>query len=135
MPARLPFRLSLLIPALSLLAACNTPAARIDDKKAVFDRYPAEVQQKLAAGQIGIGYTPEQAEIALGPPNRRYTRTSAGGTQEVWIYRERGSQIYSRHAGYVGRISGFSTLPATTNEKRRVVFAGGKVALIEEAIR
>lgn len=135
MLTRFPFRLSLLIPATALLAACNTPASRIDDNKTVYLSYPVEIQQKLAAGQVDVGYTREQAQIALGKPNRRYSRTTAGSAQEVWIFRERGSQTYSRNSGYVGRVSGFSTLSASAGERLRVVFADNKVALIEEALK
>ncbi len=135
MHTRLPLHLSLLIPATALLAACNTPASRIDDNKVVYQSYPVAVQHKLAAGQIDVGYTREQAQIALGKPNRRYSRTAEGSAQEVWIFRERGSQIYSRNSGYVGRVSGFSSLSASAGERLRVVFADNKVALIEEALR
>lgn len=135
MSVRSSCRLPLLILVTALLAACNTPATRIDDNKAVFDRYPAPVQQKLAAGQIDIGYTREQTEIALGAPSSRYQRTAAAGAEEVWIYRAPGSRDYSRHAGYVGRVTGFRAAPSSSaDEKMRVVFRGGKVSLIEQAI-
>eukprot|EP01034_Spumella_vulgaris_P046524 gene46524-58013_t len=51
MLAKRSFRLPLLLSAAVLLAACSSPASRIDDKKSIYESYPPEVQQKLAAGQ------------------------------------------------------------------------------------
>jgi hypothetical protein len=76
-----------LLSATLLLAACSTPASRIKNDRAAFDAAPPAIQEKLRAGQVDVGMTPEQARIALGKPDRVLTRRSAGGKeQEVWLY-------------------------------------------------
>ena len=52
-PAAFRFRWSLLSAAL-LIAACSSPSSRIEDRKSAYDSYPAEVQQKIAAGKVSI---------------------------------------------------------------------------------
>lgn len=138
MPAKSLFRLPLLSAAV-LLAACSSPASRIDDQKSAYESYPAEVQQKLAAGQIGLGYTQEQALIALGQPRRRFNRTTATGSEEVWSYSARSGPSFGfglgGGSGNVGGGIGLSTYGNNADEKMRVVFADGKVTAIEEIVK
>jgi len=139
MPAKLSLRLPLLLSAAVLLAACSSPASRIDDKKSVYESYPPEVQQKLAAGQVDIGYTQEQAQIALGEPRRRFNRTTATGSEEVWSYSTRTGPSFGfglgGGSGNVGGGIGLSTYGNNADEKMRVVFVDGKVTAIEEIVK
>jgi len=68
----LPFLLVLI--AAALLAACATPDSRIADNRSAFSQYPAEIQAKIKAGQVDVGFTPEMVLMALGEPTRKFTR-------------------------------------------------------------
>src|SRR5258708_4829348 len=70
----------------SILSACASPQSRIKRHQAEFDAYPTAVQQKIRDGQADVGFTSEQVALALGRPDRRYTRKAAAATQEVWVY-------------------------------------------------
>ena len=65
--------LFLLIAAGSLLVAgCSTLESRISAQQAQFDTWPSEVREKIQAGRVDIGFTPEQVRVALGEPTRKY---------------------------------------------------------------
>ncbi len=75
------------VAGLVLLAACATPASRIKKNQAVFDQLPPGVQTNVAAGRIDLGYSYAAVRLALGEPNRQYTRrTTSGKDTEVWSY-------------------------------------------------
>lgn len=71
------------------LAGCSTVDSRIARHREQFDAWPLEVREKIAAGQIAIGFTADQVRVALGEPDRVFTRTTSDGSTEVWSYRER----------------------------------------------
>ncbi len=139
MPASSRFRLSLLLCSAALLAACSSPATRIEDRKSVYDSYPPEVQQKLAAGKVDIGYSKEQVLIAFGEPRRRFNRTTASSTEEVWSYSDRTGPSFGfglgGGSGSVGGGLSLNTYGSNADEKMRVVFVDGKVAAIEETVK
>lgn len=135
--------IQLLIPALSaaLLVACSTPASRIEDQKSVYSSYPPEVQQTIAAGKVAVGFTPEQALIALGTPRRKYSRKTEGETEEIWSYSEKRGPAFgfgigggSFGSGVGGGVS-VSTFGSDADEKLRVVFVNGKVSAVEESVK
>jgi hypothetical protein len=68
------------------VAGCATPESRIKEKPEVFNSFPPEVQSKVRTGQVDVGYTKDMVYIALGKPDREYTRTTAAGTLEVWSF-------------------------------------------------
>lgn len=68
------------------LAACESAQTRIRKHQAAFDAYPPEVQKKIQEGRVEIGFTREQVAIALGRPDRVYTRRTATTAQEIWVY-------------------------------------------------
>ncbi len=70
------------------VAGCSSVSSRIDRQRAEFSTWPLAVREKVAAGKIDIGFTPEQVLVALGEPDRRFTRTTSDGTSAVWSYRE-----------------------------------------------
>jgi hypothetical protein len=88
-------KLSILASSLALLAAtaCSTVDSRIAKNRAAFEAWPPAVQDKVIRGEIGVGFTPDQVRVALGEPDRVWTRTSADGTSEVWSYRDRGPRF------------------------------------------
>ncbi len=89
MTTRLPL-LSLALLALGIFGAgCSTVDSRIDKNRAAFNTWPPAVQDKVVVGQIDIGFTADQVRVALGEPDRIWTRTTADGTSQVWSYRDR----------------------------------------------
>jgi len=77
----------------ALLAGCSTVDSRIDKNRAAFNTWPPAVQDKIVRGQIDVGFTTDQVRVALGEPDRVWSRTTADGTSEVWSYRERGPRF------------------------------------------
>lgn len=127
-----------------LLAACgSTPATRIEDRQSVYDSYPPEVRSKIAAGEVDVGFTMEQVELALGKPARKSKRTTAQGVSEVWAYTRSapsfrfgvatGFGIGSQGFGSVGVGSG--TGDDNPEDRLRVVFDDGKVSAVERALK
>src|SRR5215211_498498 len=74
-------------------AGCSTVDSRIAKNREVFNTWPPAVQDKVVTGQIDIGFTPDQVRVALGEPDRIFTRTTADGTSQVWSYRDRGPRF------------------------------------------
>lgn len=125
-----------------LLSACSTtPASRIADHRAEYERYPVEVQQKIAAGKIDIGFTPAQVELALGRPTRKSAHTTDKGQAEVWGYSDSspsfsfgvGGGSYGRGLGGSGAVS--TTTGGKADEKLKVVFVNGTVSEIEQSLK
>ena len=136
---RLPFLL-VAGAALALLAGCSsTPDSRIADNRAAFDELPAAAQQKIRAGQVEVGFTPEMVRLALGMPDRVYTRRSEQVDTEVWGYQDRGPRFSFGIGvgGAVGRHSsagvGLSTSTGDyhRDDKIRVEFREGRVTAVD----
>ena len=130
-----------LLPCLLIMAflsACSTPDSRIESNRSAFDKLPAEVQTKIRAGRIDVGFTPEMVRLSLGEPARQLTRKSDKGEVEVWIYTDDKPQISfgfgvasgGRHSG-VGVGMETSTGGYEPDEKVRVEFRDGLVVSIE----
>ena len=138
---RFPARLLGLV-SVALLAACSTPETRISGHRAAFDQFPSDVQQKLRAGRIEIGFTEEMVRLALGEPARRYTHKSELGDSELWIYHDEGPRFSlgigvgsaGSHSA-VGAGLGVSTGNYDPEERMRVEFRAGRVIAIETANR
>lgn len=133
----LPLLFSLL--TVVLLAACaSTPDSRIARNRAAFQRYPVAVQDKIRAGEVEVGYTPEMVRLALGEPTRQFNRQAESGDAEIWVYHESGPR-FSLGLGFgtSGRHAGTSVGVATSTggydpeEKMRVEFRDGRVTEIE----
>ena len=88
---------SLLVLAGALLLAAagcaSTPLSRIQSAREVYNSYPMEVQERIASGQVDVGFTTEQVRMALGKPDRVASRTTPDGTSEVWSYSDKGPRI------------------------------------------
>ncbi len=69
-----------------LLAACATPEARIRKNPDLFASFPSEAQELIRQGEVAVGFTRDMVQIALGSPDRIYTRQTAEGTTEIWSY-------------------------------------------------
>lgn len=122
------------------LTGCATPGARISRNPEIFGGLPAADQQLIREGKVALGFTPEMAHLALGDPDRKVTRTDAGGTSEVWRYTtyesDQGAFLYR---GYYHRYYADSFFPYYLNYPNRserdvlkVTFTSGRVTAIEE---
>lgn len=69
-----------------ILAGCATPESRIKKNPAAFNALPPAVQENVRQGRIDLGYSKDAVELALGAPNRKYTRKTADRLTEVWSY-------------------------------------------------
>ncbi|MDB5976468.1 MAG: hypothetical protein JWR07_3228 [Nevskia sp.] len=125
--------------AATLLGACATPDTRIRQNLGVYNNYPPAVQEKIRAGQIDIGFTPDMVNLALGEPDRKFSRTSAEGNSEVWAWHDSkpmfsfgvGGGSYGG-GGFGGGGVGVTTGGDQNDDKLRVVFVNGLVASIEK---
>ena len=77
-----------------LAAGCSTVDSRIASNRRAFDTWPPSVREKVAAGRIDLGFTTDQVRVALGEPDRIWSRTTADGTSQVWSYRQPSSRVY-----------------------------------------
>jgi len=128
---------SVLAALLLLTAGCASVDSRVSEHKAAFDSWPADVQEKVRAGKVEIGFNSEMVEVALGKPDRLSSRTTAGGQADVWVYFDKGPN-FSIGLG-VGSYNSSSAVGAGVtvgddfrdDEKMRVIFEGGRVTAIE----
>ncbi|MFH0953387.1 MAG: hypothetical protein V1873_03560 [Verrucomicrobiota bacterium] len=129
-------------------AGCSTPASRIREKADLFATLAPDVQSRLRHGTVEVGDTRDMAYIALGHPDRMYTRTTATGKSEVWAYVDYYSTTERQQVTGDFPVrdpnGGFRTVHDTVwvdvqqqheYEKLRVEFAGDTVAAIEQAQR
>ncbi len=125
---------------LLLLAGCvTTPAQRIARNRAAFGQWPPEVQARVRAGEVGLGFTPAQVAMALGEPDHTFVRTTAQGTEEVWAYRRHKPRI-TLGIGVSGgsrstRVGGATVVHSGgpyEDEAMRVIFQNGRVSAIEQ---
>lgn len=137
-------KLSIFAAAVALLVSgCSTVDSRIAKNREAFNTWPAAVQDKVVVGQIDLGFTTEQVAVALGQPDRVFTRTTADGTSQVWTYRDRGPR-FSFGVGvgmgtFGGRGGSFGGVGIDTglggyhdDEKMGIVFGpNGRVTSIE----
>jgi len=121
---------------------CSTVDSRIAKNRDAFTTWPPAVQDKVVVGQIDIGFTPEQVRVALGEPDRVFTRTTGDGTSQVWSYREKGPRFgfgvgvgmgsFGHRGGSFGGVSMGTGGGYQDDEKLGVVFdASGRVSSIE----
>lgn len=127
---------SVLLMAL-MLAACSSTGSRISDQQSVFDTYPADVQQKIRAGQVDVGFNQDQVRMAVGEPSRRYTQQTTVGESEVWAY-SKSSPTFSFGLGAgtfgsgIGGGAGVGTSTGgNSDDTLRVTFVAGKVTVVE----
>ena len=124
--------------SLGLLAACSTPESRIAGSRVAFEQFPADVQQKIRAGQVDVGFTPEMVLMSLGEPARKFTRKTESGEVEVWGYHDNRPQFsFGLGLGSGGRNSAVgggvavSTGGYDPEEKVRVEFRDGRVTAVD----
>lgn len=123
-------------------AGCaSSPGSRIAKNREAFESYPAEVRGAIEQGRVEVGFTAEQARMALGAPDRVVTRTAESGKAEVWIYEEGGSGVglgvgLGIGGGGMGGGVGVGTGGRSgVRERLRVVFEAGRVSAVEQVER
>ncbi len=136
--------LTLCITALLFLSGCNTPEARIKREPALFASLSPADQQLIREGKVAIGFTPEMVKLAVGEPDRVYTRTDANGTSESWsyttyestggvfLYRGFYHRDYCYGSPFYPYYTGFRADSRRERETFKVVFNAGRVATIEQ---
>lgn len=134
--------LSCVAASVLLLAGCaSTPQDRISQNRAIYERFPSDVQRKISAGQVDVGFTSDMVALALGTPDRKFTRAEAGGQSEVWVYLKQKPQFSfgigvgggSYHSGVATGV-GVSTSTMPSDEFIRVVFSDGRVSAVEKSV-
>ena len=132
--------LSLLIAVALVATACATVERRIAKNQAAFDAYPPEVQAKIRAEQIAVGFTPEQVRMALGEPDRKTQVTAQDTAGEVWTWSRSvpGVGIGIGSGSYGGRVgvgTGIGVGHGSYRKDTRVVeFVNGRVSRFEELV-
>lgn len=132
--------LAFLALAVVFFAGCASTSRRISRNQELFDTFPADVQAGIRAGNVDVGFTPEMVMMALGEPDRRYTRITEHGAFEVWAYRSRATPRVSLGLGIgggsgrtsVGTSVGVATGGDRADDRVRVVFSNGKVTSVEQ---
>jgi hypothetical protein len=121
------------------LSGCATPDARIKRSPEVFERLSPEHQALVKEGRVAIGFDTEAVQLAVGEPDRRWTRTDAAGTSEVWSYiaweNDLGQPLYRGwYHGYAVAPSYYLNAPSRRErEYFKVVFGtDGKVSAVEQ---
>ncbi len=125
---------------LSVLVGCSTPQTRIRSNPELFNGLAAQDQELIKQGKVAVGFTPEMVKLAVGEPDRVYTRTDVNGQNEAWVYTSYssrgGTMVYyrgfyhRRHPGMYAYFSDYSDREVV--ERYRVTFKDGKVSAIEE---
>jgi hypothetical protein len=135
-------RIFLVVLLLALAGCATTPADRIAQHQTAFNAWPAEVQAKIRAGQVAVGFTEEQVRMALGDPERVITRTTEQGVSMVWAYRHRGPRFSigmgmaggNGHTGYGAGVA-MTDHPYFSGDALHVVLMNGQVVSIERMMR
>ncbi len=127
------------------VAGCATPESRIRANTALFDQLAPDQQQLIREGRVAIGFTPDMVRLAVGEPDRRWTRTDADGRSEVWSYTTYESASgaylyrgwYHRYYRTPGVLYPYYLDEGARKEREyfKVTFRNGAVAVIEEDAR
>ena len=133
----------MLILAAAVMAGCESLQSRIKKNQASFDAFPPEVQSAVQEGRVGVGFTPEQVVMALGKPDRVYTKKTTVSDQEIWAYGVAGGSsvgfglgmsnlsLGSGGGSAFGSSVGVSSAVADPKARMRIAFENGKVASVE----
>lgn len=137
------FAIILCLFGLMFFAGCSTLGSRITKSQEEFNSWPTEVQDKILAGQVDVGFTPAQVLVALGEPQRKYSRSTEQGMSEVWAYTGRGSGFSiglglgsgRGSTAYGGGITYDTSRRGSDDERLRILFQDGRVMSLESRVR
>ena len=120
-------------------AGCASPSSRISQNQGEFDAYPANIQAKIRAGEVAVGFTAPQVRMALGVPDGIVTRTTETGSSEIWAYLENRSTLgfgfgFGMSTGGSSSVgAGVDTGSGINDVKLQVVLTAGRVTAVERA--
>jgi hypothetical protein len=124
------------------LVGCASPEARIKRSPEVFARLSPEHQALVKEGKVAVGFDTDAVRLAVGDPDRTWTRTDAAGVTEVWSYTTwmdgSGMPLYRGWYHYGSGVYPYYMNDPARREQEyfKVVFGrDGKVAAIEQDVR
>ncbi len=123
---------------LGAFSSCSSPDSRIRAHQSTFNSLSAVDQGKIRGGRVEIGYTEEMVLMALGDPDRRYTRTTEQGTSQIWAYQDRAPRVslgfgIGGGGGSTGVGGGVGISTGDRRDDRvRIIFERGRVSGIEK---
>lgn len=127
-----------LLLSVLLFSGCASVDSRIRQNQAAFNSWPTQVQATIRAEKVDLGFTPAQVRVALGDPDRIFTRKSSDGEAEVWAYYDRGPRfslgLGVGSGGYGSSVGGgvvYDRQHDRIDDATRVVFEGGVVTAVE----
>ena len=136
------FILVFLVLVMGGLAGCAGPEARIKKNPELFARLTPEQRALVKAGKVAIGFDEDMVKLAVGEPDRKWVRTDAEGTSEVWSYTTwesvGGLPLYRGwyHCYYDPAPTYYLNYPdRKEHEYFKVVLKGGKVTAVEQETR
>ena len=117
----------------AFLAACSYGERRFKAHQAEFDASSPEARRKIRKGEVAVGFTPGQVELALGRPSRVYAKVTPASTQEIWVYGIEAGQ----GTGEIPRSDdpGIVVGDAAFEEIERVVFEKGSAVAVVKRLR
>jgi outer membrane protein assembly factor BamE (lipoprotein component of BamABCDE complex) len=130
----------------ALFVGCDTPDSRIASSPQIFNSLPPDQQALVKAGQIAVGFTPDEVKLALGDPTRITITTDSTGQHQVWHYVQyednQGVVIftgyYHRWGGwggprFWGDVGYYNGYPVRVHDRIRVAFdSANRVASIQQ---
>ena len=128
----------------------SSPQTRIADNAEAFSAMDEGVKTLIRKGQINIGFSKTQVNLAWGPPSRKIQKRTIEGNREIWVYNgtkyrmvDTGYSPYGHpgltrrtRSGYARTLDDqitrnrFQHIPVSY-EKSRIVFNDGLVEEIE----
>ncbi|MBP7141126.1 MAG: hypothetical protein KBA71_04420 [Opitutaceae bacterium] len=83
------FTLALVATLLGLgITGCQSPrTTRIQEKSALYSKFDAPTQKRIAEGIVAIGDSDDVVYIALGKPTSIQTHNTPAGQIETWTYK------------------------------------------------
>jgi len=123
--------------ALLMLASCASPESRIKKHRELFETYPPEIQQRIKAGEVDVGFTADMVLMAMGKPARKATRTTEQSTQEIWTYGDSGVHpgvgvsIGGGSYGGFGGVSVGGGGGGSYRDRAAIAFESGKVVSVD----
>jgi hypothetical protein len=144
-----PLLFALLTAALCAFAGCNTFERRAQQKADVFARLSPADQARLEKKVIHVGDNADMVYIALGHPDEKQQSVTADGETTTWVYNRYWQEYRGEaHGGFVRHVvrdpkTGAASVyfepisrPVYAERQQpvmRIIFQGGKVAVIEQA--
>lgn len=73
----------------TLAPGCASVGQRIRENQKAYDGLPATDQEKIRAGEIAAGFTPDEVRLAKGEPSANHVHWKDDQELMTWTYTER----------------------------------------------